>query len=172
VRLTNASAAVGSPAHTSVRTGWRDARCSPASAEEPRSSTRGRSQIGRSSDRPTGGPRASAHGPPSVRHQRRTFWSTRPTGRGLAPSSTSSSQADSLFGGETPGARCAASPPVLQVILPRACHLPPRKTAQGTRRLAAAVILCSGVEGHGRPSATVLARFRSTRTLESPRADT
>ena len=57
----------------------------------------------------------------------------------------------------------------------RRCSCPAHYTLdsarQGTRRLAAAVILCSGVQGHGRQNAPLLATPRSPRRSKNLKAE-
>jgi hypothetical protein len=72
--------------------------------------------------------------------------------------------------------RVAAPVPVAQHAKPlRRCSCPAHYTLdsarQGTRRLAAAVILCSGVQEHGRRNASLLATSRSTRRSKNLRAE-
>jgi len=55
------------------------------------------------------------------------------------------------------------------VLAPRTT--PSAGTGKGARRLATAVILCSGVEGQGRSNAALLATSRSPRRAENLRAD-
>lgn len=72
--------------------------------------------------------------------------------------------------------RVTAPVPVAQHAKPlRWCSCPAHYTLdsarQGTRRLAAAVILCSGVQGHGRQNASLLATSRSPRRSKNLRAE-
>jgi hypothetical protein len=72
--------------------------------------------------------------------------------------------------------RVTAPVPVAQHAKPlRWCPCPAHYTLdsakQGTRRLAAAVILCSGVQGHGRQNASLLATSRSSRRSKILKAE-
>jgi hypothetical protein len=72
--------------------------------------------------------------------------------------------------------RVTAPVPVAQHAKPpRWCSCPAHDTLdsarQGICRLAAAVILCSGVQGHGRQNASLLATSRSPRRSKNLKAD-